>query len=776
MSETKTLKIFEPLKTYFEILCQSGKCDDFSGETCNQLIKILTTTYEKRTIEGKCSDNYVNALKWFANELKKADAPISLYTIKGKLKEIFMTSKNPEDIVNNINNSTNLNGFKMSQDTGEGKTYENVLNELIKSKKYTKNEELFNTWINNAFSSYTENKKYFEDEIKLNLKNLDKCQKRILNEYFQVKVDVDGIYKDITVVDYISEMDNKYNNKNARLNTILKDNKAKIVELIPETLRDAFNNFLITPLNVKPDFVFKNECYVFEKSSEEPKEEKYKVPKENVDKVLKWFENISKKINQSQRISAEDIIRMLKQGYIDIENKDEPDVKPYEQDGIKLMFPSDFDVVRYENKWGLGINGELYKKEDGGDGEFKLYPKAKLEADAESFKEKDGKTTCGHLCIFNNPKECNKFFEKLIKGDELSMNELSETINNADFATNYSALKTNIAEVNPLFVVGTLKLFGFQKYAQIDSAGRKIIKIESFTNWWNRQNKNGLNIKSKDKFGSHDTTNPPAPANVELFFKLLINFINSNEFVLNPRDKKLMTKSGEKPKVTEYPTQSEYVTWTDKKGNKHTYKNVLYKGKTSERERMSLSELSNVMKNNASFTSNSIGTGMSDNVLNLSTLLGLMTHMTATGNFSFLGKAHSSLSGMGNVVGGADMDVGAEGVDIKKQVLRPLPCAARAIDIYNQGKTSLKKNNKTFDEDKKIYEKIEQLGQLELDVADDLETLASVVKIVNVLGDNNDEVLNSDVINNLIEKCGKNAEKCAKKSDSIIFSILEKIW
>lgn len=766
MSETKTLKIFEPLKTYFEILCQSGKCDDFSSPECKELIEILTSTYETR--KGECFDNYVGALKWFAYELKKADSPISLYTIKGKLKEIFKSSANPEDIVKNVNDAKDLNGFNMSQDTGENSTYENILKSLIDSNKYTTNEQLFDAWINNAFSSYSENKKYFEEEIKPKLEYLDSCQKKILNDYFEVKVKDET--SNLSVNEYISRMKTDLNGKEARLNTKIDNGKAKIVNLLPTSVRDAFNKFLVTPPNVQPDFVYRNGCYEFEKSTEVPKEEKYKVPKENVEKILKWFENISRKIKQSQRISTEDIIRMLKQGHIDIETKDKPDSQPYEQDGVKLMFPSDFDVVRYENKWGLGLNGELYKKEDG---EFKLYSKDKLKADAESFKEKNGKTTCGNLCIFDKPEECNKFFEKLIKGDELTMKELSDIINNADFATNYSALKTNIAEVNPLFVVGTLKLFGFQKYAQIDSAGRKIIKIESFTNWWNRQNKNGLKV-IPNSFGSHNTTEPPAPANVELFFKLLINFINSNEFVLNPRDKKLMTKTGEKPKATQYRPQQEYNTWTDKEGKTHTYKNVLYEGKTTEQEKMSLSDIANLMKNNASFTSNSIGNKMSDNILNLSTLLGLMTHMTATGNFSFLGKAHTSLSGLGYVVGGAgDKD---ETGDKENQGLRPLPCAAKAFRIYEDGKKALMKNNKTFDEDNKIYEKIEQLGALELNVADDLETLANVVKIVNVLKDNKEEVLNSETIQNLIDKCGKNAEKCAKKSDSIIFSILEKLW
>ena len=768
MSEPKTLKIFEPLKTYFEILCKSGKCDDFLSKDCQELIDILTKI---ESSEPECVENFINALKNFAHELKKADTPIGLYTIKDRLKEIFLKSKERDitDIVENVDKSSeDLNGFKMDQDNGEEKTYKEILEKIISSNVKANNESIFNIWINESFPLYEANKEYFEKEIKPNLKNLDNCQMKILNDYFEVKVE----NSNVPVKSYIDEMDGKYNDKKARLNVKVDGDKAKIVELLPNEVREAFNKFLVTPQDVKPEFVFKSKCYVLEKSTEEPKEEKYKVPKENVEDILQWFEKTARNINRSQMIgiNVEDIIRILKKGDMDTEDKDKSDAKPYEQDGVSLNFPSDFDVVRYENKWGLGLNGQLYKKEDG---EFKLYPEDKLKADAESFKEKDGKTTCGHLCIFENPSECNKFFEKLIKGDELSMTDLSETINNANFASSYSALKTNIAEVNPLFVVGTLKLFGFQKYAQIDTKGRKIIKIESFTNWWNRQNKKGLKVDS-NSFGSHETTEPAAPANVELFFKLLINFINSNEFVLNPRDKKLMTKSGEKPTITEYPPQPEIITWTDKEGNKHTYKNVLYKGEKGKKsERMSLSEISNMMKNNASFTGNSIGNRMSDNILNLSTLLGLMTHMTTSGNFSFLGKAYSPLSGMGYVGGSGDGD----GDDDKKEPpITFLPCAAKAFNIYNEGKTTLDKHNKTFDETGEIYKKIGELGQLELEVASELETLASIVKIVNVLGDNKEEVLDSKIMNNLIERCGKSAEKCAKKSDSIIFSILEKIW
>lgn len=471
MSGTKTLKIFEPLKTYFEILCNSGECENFTGDRCKELIKLLTSTYKSR--DGECSVNYLNAVKWFAYELKKADSPISLYTIKGKLKTIFEKATNFTDIVKDVNSkSTELNGFNMSQDAGDSDTYESILNSLINSQAYKTNSELFDAWINKSFSSYEENKLYFDQEIKPNLINLDNCQKKILNDYFVIKVeDISSkLTVNLTVDEYILGMDTiykvQYSNKskkilNARLNAKVENDRAKIVNLLPENLRDAFDNFLITPPDVKPDFDYDqtNKCYEFKPTKEEPIKEEYKVPDYNIEKILEWFSNITSEIN-SRHYAKED--------------EDIPDEEPYEQNDVKLRFPEDFEVIRYDNKWGLDVNGKLYKRD--GD-KFNLYSEDELKSDAESFKGKDGKTTCGNLCIFDKPSECEKFFEKLIKGDELSMKELSEIINNANFVSSYESLKNNIANVNPLFVIGTLKLFGFQKYTQIDVDGSKIVKI-----------------------------------------------------------------------------------------------------------------------------------------------------------------------------------------------------------------------------------------------------------------------------------------------------------
>ena len=154
---SETIKIFKSLETYFEILCANEKCTNFLGTECKELIKILTQPKD----ETKCTDNFINALKTFAIELKKADSPISLYTIKGKLGEIFKTSKNRDlnDIVTNVNNA-NLSGFKMENDNGEGSTYLDILKKIIES-----NVKINNDIINNC--------KLMEDDL-VNLDILEK--------------------------------------------------------------------------------------------------------------------------------------------------------------------------------------------------------------------------------------------------------------------------------------------------------------------------------------------------------------------------------------------------------------------------------------------------------------------------------------------------------------------------------------------------------------------------------------------------------------------------
>jgi hypothetical protein len=741
MSETKTLEIFTPLQTYFEILCESGKCDNFSGSDCQELINILTKT---ESSEPECVGNFINALKSFAYELKKADTPISLYTIKGKLKNIFLKSEKRDilDIVNNVDNATDLSGFKMIQDNGEGITYKEILENIINSAVRADNETIFNMWINKAFPIYEANIQYFNDKIKPNLKDLVPCQKRILNDYFEVKVGNSS--SNVSVEDYISKMDSDYSGEAARLNTKVEGERAKIVNLLPESVKEAFDKFLVSPFDVKPDFVYKNGCYVLKPTTKEPVKEEYKVPDTNA--VLEWFGKVALELNARPKGPS----------YVPEAEDKEPFV---DSDNVEYNFPADFEVTKYQ--WGVDKSGKLYKKDD--KGTFNEYPKSSLDADAKSFQSKDG--NCGKLCIFEDVNECSKFFEKMIKGDPLKIDELSEIINNGDFVKSYKALKENIVNVNPLFVVGTLKLFGFQKYTELTDDGRKMVKIESFSRWWNRQNQdNKLSDKLKIETpfpGSHSSQSPPAPANLELFFKLLIAFINNNEFVLNPRDKTIMNKTG-KPKLNLYGESKPTMMVNGKE-----VPNPYYKSASNGAKPESLSNLVNLMKKNVSYSSRPVSMGMTEGTLNLSTLLGLMVGVTNGGKIS-LSKIPRYSTGHGYVVGGGVEDV---------KVPNLLPCGADALFVYTEGIKALKQKGKTLNPkiDAELQDQIKQLSKLEDSVSEQLKVLASYVKIINILKDDKTQIIDNELMKDAIKKYNSSSTKLAEKSDSTIMSILKNL-
>ena len=161
---SETLEIFKPLKTYFAILCESN-CNDYSS--CKELINVLTTKDCGTQDNSELSDNFKNALSWFAAELKKADSPVGVYTIKNRLKEIFINttvdSEYIKNVINVVNNSTNLNGFKMGDSNGED-TYENILNKVFDVTKSSIN--IFEEWFASSFDTYVNAEKYFKDKIK----------------------------------------------------------------------------------------------------------------------------------------------------------------------------------------------------------------------------------------------------------------------------------------------------------------------------------------------------------------------------------------------------------------------------------------------------------------------------------------------------------------------------------------------------------------------------------------------------------------------------------
>lgn len=737
---SETLEIFKPLKTYFAILCESN-CNDYSS--CKELINVLTTKDCVTQDNSELSDNFKNALSWFAAELKKADSPVGVYTIKNRLKEIFINTTVDSEYIKNVidvvNNSTNLNGFKMGDSNGEY-TYENILNKVFDVTKSSKN--IFEEWFASSFDTYVNAEKYFKDNIKDKLKSIDVCEMTLLDNFFEVKIRGNSV--PMSIPDYINDM-----KEDARLNVKIGDEgKPILLKLLPLNVRDAFEQYLISPNAMGGMVIYsKPGCYdkyEFKPTSTPPKKEEFEVS--NPKAVLDWFKAELK-------------------GVLNVTGKkevmDSVDETPYSDASGEFTFPSSFEnVVNYKDNWRADMSGKLYKKDE--KGKFVEYTDEQLQKDASSFKSIDG--NCGRLCIFSDPVECGKFFERMMKRDSYSMSELSEIINNKNFVSNYNQLKENIVKVNPLFVIGTLRMFGFDKYTELKDDGSKVVRIESFTRWWNRH-KDRLQGLTGTKHVNNPSLNPDPPANLELFFKLLILYINNNEFVLNPQTKQLTTL-----KTVSVKKIHPFKELKDSAGNYYPNPNYekemsIYEGRaTSSGSRPeSLSNLVDIMRKNSQMGSKTISMVNPENRLNLSTLLGLMVGVTNGGHMR-LGKLSQFSTGKGYLYGGGD--------DM-------LPCSKNATEIYAMGVKALEKKGKSLSQSEQddIKRELTQLNELEQLVYRKLNTMARYVKVINVM---NDEAKNSDVTNDMMAKVVNDYEsstnKLAVKSDSTISMLLKKLF
>jgi len=747
---SETLKIFEPLKTYFAILYQSN-CDDYSK--CKELINILTTVDCSTEDRSELTDNFKNALSWFASELKKADSPIGVFTIKNRLKEIFKNVKVNESFTENViaqvSNSINLNGFNMKESIGEdsnGKntTYQNILesvfDESISDQSITA-EEIFEKWFAQSFDTYAPAEKYFEDNIKDKLKSIDKLEMKLLEDFFEVKIT--GEKKPVSIEQYMKEM-----KQGARLNVKMENNEPKLLRLLPSNVINAFEEYMTSP-NPRGEPIFYGEPGCYDdyklKMSSSSKKEEYKVSYSKA--VLDWFEAEARGV--------------VNKGTKEDEVIDSEDKEQYSDSSGDFKFPGSFEnVVNYKDNWRANLDGKLWKKN--AEGKFVEYTDEQLLADEASFKSTDG--NCGSLCIFSDPVECGKFFERMMKRDTYSMSELSDIINNKNFVTNYNQLKENIVKVNPLFIVGTLRMFGFDKYTELKDDGSKVVRMESFTRWWNRHKDKILGLTGTQHKNS-PPFNPEPPANLELFFKLLILYINNNEFVLNPQTKQLTTtKSVSVKKI--HP----FKELKDSAGNyvpnpNYEKEMAIYEGRVSSSSSRpeSLSNLVDIMRKNSQMGSRNVSMGQPENRLNLNTLLGLMVGITNGGHIR-LGRLSQFATGKGYLYGGGD--------DM-------LPCSKNATDIYDMGVKALIKKGKSLSksEQEEIKKELNHLNELEQLVYRKLDTMARYIKVINVM---NDEAKNSDVTNDMMAKVVNEYEsttnKLATKSDSTISMLLKKLF
>ena len=452
-----------------------------------------------------------------------------------------------------------------------------------------------------------------------------------------------------------------------------------------------------------------------------------------------------------------------------------------DSDGVtEYKFPDSFGVVNYQDTWRADLTGRLWKK-NSTTNKFEEYTDEQEINDAKSFEAKDG--NCGKLCIFSDPEKCAEFFKRMTdQNDTLTTEELSKEINNPNFVRSYKDLKENIVKVNPNFVSATLRMFGFEKYFDLKDDATRTLKYESFTRWWGR-------------YGSKLTLNPPTaasafpkrhkglepepPENLELFFKLLISFINNNEFYLNPQSKQLISKNNTLRTGNYGPPLKEFLVNGIKVPNKYYDKEVaLYDGKNPEslsENPESLSGLVDMIRKNSLLGSRPINMGLPENRLNLNTLLGLLVGVTTGGKIR-LGKELPYSTGKGYTVGGSNTKGNIVGGTNAKDIL---PCSKNALEIFKIGIDSLNKKNKKLEKGvkEKMTLEIEKLTELEREVYNNLYILANYIKVINVM---NDEAANDDItleiMNKAVDEYENKSNKLAAKSDSTISFLLKNLF
>ena len=744
MAEGKTtdngLKLFEPLKEYFKILNQNN-CDNY--ENCEDLMNILSSE-DCDTDKGVISKNFLDALTSFAYELRQADTPIGVVTIKDRLRDIFdeqlrnvnnLSDKNTfiKGVVDAVNEAKDLNGFNMNQKTGGtfDNTYEenlsNTWNDVVKNPSLSMDEKkkFFDYWITNSFELYYKNEEYFKNNIEPQLDKLDVLEKKLLDEFFEIKDNANTTY---TIDNYT---DAEKQGKNFRLNVKILNGTPLLLKLLPEKVRDAFKQALITPTENNVVFVLDNDCKAkVEKTNKKPEEKTFKIEPKDSPKVLEWFKQQA--ISLLRRIEQPEIV-------------DAEDNEPYKDDSTTIDFKSIFNSVK--DHWRVDLSGKLYKKD--GSGNFVEYSDKEYEEDANKFKNNEGH--CGNLCIFDTPDKCKEFFERMMKQDNYSIEDLSKVINDEGFVKSYKELQENIANVNPLFVIRTLRMFGFDKYDVLNNDGTKSVKMESFTRWWNRHS-GRLSSKLNSKKPRQGLI-PPPPENLELFFKLLINFINDNSFILNPQSKEIVTNS----KDLKVRGKTKYFEPRETK--------------LESSDPTSFSELRDFMNKSAAMRLKPANMGLPENRIDLPLLLNLMMAVTTGGKIILsdrLFNKYPSRSGTGYIVGGGD-----QGSSQIPQL------TAEIQQIYKIGLDKLKSKGKDLAESSKVKIKneIEELLKAEKSLLGSLTVLAKYVEVINIL---NDEVKNSNITEEIMEKAILEYEKKSKevpaKRDSILSHIQKLLY
>ncbi len=845
MSAEIGLSIFKPLEQYFDFLYKINLETYRDIDSLEEIMEIVTS--DKCDNDGDVkttSKNFIIAMKNFANILKQYDTPTTYLTIKGVLETMFnetyvdlkgqdwfpgakninidaFIKKYSEEINNNpickevnfhmwdkfaigsesIPPSKNLEE-QIKDSIEDNSTYAGMLKEIYSGYESNFSEggldnqirtKLFGEWMTKVFNVYDNNFKQFEILVReiLNNKNDGKktkqSQTNLLKKYFTIYNKENKELKGFWDKDPDDYQPNK-----ARLNVNPNSTNtmAKICELFPDSLKTEFNRlFLSRDITDSGSSYNSEKCFKFDKEQienlvnvVENKPELIKLNAIKNNEIMNFNALKSKEFEKNSLISR----RNSDNKYIaDAEDNEEYSDITGEKNKFSF-YAEEINKESNQDQWRTDNRGQLYKKNDKS-GKYILYTDEDRKKDFENFMLGDDK--CGNLCIFSDPVKCQEFFKNVILDNKtLDTEQVAKFISEKSFADNYNNMKENIVKVNPVYVIATLRAFGFKKWnSGIQADGNKVVKIESFTNWWDRFGYKLMETdlegsKLSNKFssgfpGTHDGLIPKPPANLELFLKLLVNYINNNEFVLNPLDGSLINS---KQKTTLYPqpSESEIITASsqqfinlvdkngkplkDKNGNQLQGKNPLYRKNLTD-SKTSLTEALKIAKSIPRLKSS----GLKENIYGLDLLYNMMLGLG-------IGPLYGGSVGSKDISSELEKCINSTS-DCEKVFKEISPYLGKytyyALEAYVYSIMGMNKRGKKLDnnENQKIIENLKKLNEAEQHLTAELIQLAKYSRIINSVPDELvNEIVTLDTITDTINKAESMTKKVSKKSENFI--------
>lgn len=810
----------------------TNECDDVSGNTLiGERTKVSNRFYDalklfatnlrsfdspisEITIKGQLRDKFNDAVKSIG--ITDNEFNLEFYTSNtdkkfeqgNKLIQKIIDEK--DNIVNKmVEESKKKINFDMNENYGlsgtigpvsPSETYKNKLYKNIDINKLksgtVKNfvDAIFESWLLDVFSLYGESntrfKQFVEEIVNEYNKNpgvkIEPAHKAAFDTFFEVK---DGISIKSKFLDDLMDklqkgsipLSSSFDNYRINIKVVDDLNKlanydkktqgkylqAGIAYAFPRSVRGDFNKALKNKLNKDN----------FDKELEQSANEK------NFYKIKKACESGAYKSDEKQ---VKNVMNFIKNGFNPVNEPyvyDTLDEDPYgNPDGSFTIEEAEKDILKYKNTWAKDYQENLYTRLDTNNNptlKWIRYNKERVNEDIRSFKDKDG--NCGHLCIFEDKDKCEDFFNKMIKGESFAFEQLADMLNSNSFKEDYKKLRDNIVKVNPTFVMGTLKAFKFQKYEKLNRRDGTIsVQVETFTRWWERNGEKFMNAATTkgikpvpDKYhrqlnAEGKPVNPQPPENLELFLKLLVSFINNNEFVINPQSStKILsnrlptTTVGPNPDLVEPEFFKQIIN-----GKEVKIPNLNYgKDKKSKESSGSLGYALSLVKKN--IDSRPVNPGLPENRNILQAFTNLVVGIGVNGKFN-IGKSFPLTTGIGyGYLGGSGDDIDLSTLGHHSRL---------AYEALTIAKKNLEKHNKHFKEDyyNKTLDAIKVMSEKENELYKKLILISKYEKVINSL-DGNDGVreVTEEQMDDAVKEYYSSSQSFNSSSDKIISLIHE---